>query len=178
MPGELSNIVAGRIAALYDFRGPNFTTDAACASAVAAVKAAIEGLIQHDYDAVLTGGIDANMSPASYVKFCKIGALSATGSRPYAEGADGFVMGEGAATFLLKRLADAERMATGSTPSSAEWARPATGGARASRRPTRPGRSWPSAGRGRTPASPRGRATWWRAMARPRQWVTWWRCRA
>ncbi|MEJ2185812.1 MAG: type I polyketide synthase, partial [Gemmatimonadota bacterium] len=109
MPGELSNIVAGRIAALYDFRGPNFTTDAACASAVAAVKAAMEGLIQGDYDAVLTGGIDANMSPASYVKFCKIGALSATGSRPYAEGADGFVMGEGAVTFLMKRLADAER---------------------------------------------------------------------
>ncbi len=109
MPGELGNIVAGRVAALYDFKGPNYIADAACASAMAAMSSAAEGLIQGDYDAVLTGGIDANMSASTYVKFCKIGALSATGSRPFAEGADGFVMGEGAAVFLLKRLADAER---------------------------------------------------------------------
>ena len=109
MPGELANIVAGRIAALYDFKGPNYVADAACASAMAAMSSAIEGLNDHDYDAVLTGGIDTNMSPSTFVKFCKIGALSATGSRPYAEGADGFVMGEGAVIFLLKRLADAER---------------------------------------------------------------------
>ncbi|NJD10601.1 MAG: polyketide synthase, partial [Gemmatimonadetes bacterium] len=108
MPGELSNVTAGRIAALYDFKGPNFVTDAACASAMAAIAAAVHGLETGTFDAVLTGGIDANMSPSSYVKFCKIGALSATGSRPYAEGADGFVMAEGGAVFVLKRLADAE----------------------------------------------------------------------
>ncbi|MDZ7311796.1 MAG: acyltransferase domain-containing protein, partial [candidate division KSB1 bacterium] len=109
MPGELSNIIAGRIAALYNFRGPNYTTDAACASAMAAINAAVEGLNENDFDTVITGGVDANMSSSSFVKFCKIGALSATGSRPYAAGADGFVMGEGAAVFILKRLADAER---------------------------------------------------------------------
>ena len=49
------------------------------------------------------------MGASTFVKFCKIGALSATGTRPYADGADGFVMGEGAALFVLKRLADAER---------------------------------------------------------------------
>jgi acyl transferase domain-containing protein len=109
MPGELANIIAGRVASLFDFHGPNYVVDAACASAKAALNAAIEGLVQEDYDAVLTGGIDANMSAATFTKFCKIGALSATGTRPYADGADGFVMGEGAALFLLKRLADAER---------------------------------------------------------------------
>jgi malonyl CoA-acyl carrier protein transacylase len=109
MPGELGNIVAGRVAALWDFKGPNYITDAACASAMAAMTAAVEGLVQGDYDAVLTGGIDANMNASTFVKFCKIGALSGTGTRPYAEGADGFVMGEGAGVFLLKRLADAER---------------------------------------------------------------------
>jgi len=108
MPGELGNIIAGRVANLFNLHGPNYIADAACASAMAAISAAVEGLVEGDYDAVLTGGIDRNMGAATFVKFCKIGALSATGTRPYADGADGFVMGEGAAVFLLKRLADAE----------------------------------------------------------------------
>jgi acyl transferase domain-containing protein/NAD(P)-dependent dehydrogenase (short-subunit alcohol dehydrogenase family)/acyl carrier protein len=108
MPGELANCIAGRIANLYNFHGPNYVCDAACASAMAAMTAAVEGLIEQDYDAVITGGIDRNMGAPTFVKFCKIGALSATGTRPFADGADGFVMGEGAAIFLLKRLADAE----------------------------------------------------------------------
>ena len=61
------------------------------------------------YDVAVTGGIDRNKNVAAFVKFCKIGALSATGTRPFDAGADGFVMGEGAALFILKRLADAER---------------------------------------------------------------------
>ena len=109
MPGELSNIIAGRVAAMFDLHGPNYVTDAACASAMAAFSAAIEGLVEGRYDSVLTGGVDANMNPSSFIKFCKIGALSATGSRPFDAEADGFVMGEGAALFLVKRLADAER---------------------------------------------------------------------
>ncbi len=109
MPGELSNCIAGRIANLFNFHGPNYVCDAACASAMAAMTSAMKGLLQNDYDVAITGGIDRNMGASTFVKFCKIGALSATGSRPYAEGADGFVMGEGAAIFLLKRLADAER---------------------------------------------------------------------
>src|SRR5579872_4961337 len=109
MPRELANCMAGRIANIYNFHGANFICDAACASAMAAMTAAVEGLNAHDFDAVITGGIDRNMGASTFVKFCKIGALSATGTRPYAEGADGFVMGEGAAIFLMKRLEDAER---------------------------------------------------------------------
>jgi malonyl CoA-acyl carrier protein transacylase len=109
MPGELPNIVSGRVANLLDLHGPNFIADAACASSFAAINAAIEMLTQHHVDAVIAGGVDRNMGASTFVKFCKIGALSPTGSRPFADGADGFVMGEGSASFLLKRLADAER---------------------------------------------------------------------
>ncbi len=109
MPGELANVMAGRIANLFNFRGPNFTTDAACASGLAAMSVAVEGLVDHRFDAAITGGIDHNMGVSAFVKFSKIGALSATGTRPFDAGADGFVMGEGAALFVLKRLEDAER---------------------------------------------------------------------
>ena len=109
MPGELSNCMAGRIANLFNLHGPNFTVDAACASAMAAMDAAIEGLTEREFDVAITGGVDRNMGVSSFVKFCAIGALSPSGTRPYADGADGFVMGEGAGLFVLKRLADAER---------------------------------------------------------------------
>jgi acyl transferase domain-containing protein len=109
MPGELANCIAGRIANIYNLHGPNYVVDAACASAMAAINSAVEGLIENEFDLAITGGIDRNMGAPTFIKFCKIGALSATGSRPYAEGADGFVMGEGSVILLLKRLADAER---------------------------------------------------------------------
>ena len=109
MPGELPNIVSGRVANMLNLRGPNFITDAACASSFAAVEAAAEMLTECKADAVVAGGVDRNMGIGSFVKFCKIGALSATGTRPFGDGADGFVMGEGTGLFLLKRLVDAER---------------------------------------------------------------------
>ena len=64
MPGELANVMAGRIANLFNFRGPNFTTDAACASGLAAMSVAVEGLVDHRFDAAITGGIDRNMGVA------------------------------------------------------------------------------------------------------------------
>ncbi|HET7754615.1 MAG TPA: SDR family NAD(P)-dependent oxidoreductase, partial [Anaeromyxobacteraceae bacterium] len=109
MPGELPNIISGRVANILNLRGPSFITDAACASSLAAVDAATDLLVDGHCDAIITGGVDRNMGASTFVKFCKIGALSATGTRPFGDGADGFVMGEGAAAFLLKRLADAER---------------------------------------------------------------------
>ena len=129
--------------------GPNYVVDAACASAMAAISAAVEGLIEGDYDAVVAGGIDRNMGASTFVKFCKIGALSATGTRPYADGADGFVMGEGAAVFLLKRLADAERAGDRIyAVHPRHRRRRATARARASPRRTRSGSGSPSSAPG------------------------------
>jgi 3-oxoacyl-(acyl-carrier-protein) synthase/NAD(P)H-dependent flavin oxidoreductase YrpB (nitropropane dioxygenase family) len=107
MPGELANVVAGRIANAFDLTGPSFITDAACASSLAAIDAAVRGLRSGAYDYAVSGGSDRCMSPATYTKFAKIGALSPDGSRPFDVGANGFVMGEGAVIFVLRRLRDA-----------------------------------------------------------------------
>jgi malonyl CoA-acyl carrier protein transacylase len=107
MPGELSNVIAGRVANVLNVNGTNFTVDAACATSLAAIDQAVNGLRVGNYDMVVCGGVDKMMSASSYVKFCKIGALSATGSFVFDARANGFVMAEGAGMVILKRLSDA-----------------------------------------------------------------------
>ncbi|MHB8634297.1 MAG: SDR family NAD(P)-dependent oxidoreductase [Thermoplasmatota archaeon] len=109
MPGTLANVAAGRIANAFDLSGKNFTTDAACASSLAALDSAVDCLRKGECDLVVWGGTDRSMDVTPFVEFSKIGALSADGSRPFDAGANGFVMGEGCAMFVLKRLSDAER---------------------------------------------------------------------
>lgn len=107
MPGELANVVAGRVANLLDLQGPNYTTDAACASSMAAILDACRLLQLRQVDMAIAGASDRTMDPATYAKFSAIGALSATHSTPFDSGANGFVMGEGAGAIVLKRLVDA-----------------------------------------------------------------------
>ncbi|MES2154544.1 MAG: SDR family NAD(P)-dependent oxidoreductase [bacterium] len=109
MPGTLSNVAAGRVANVFDLGGKNFTTDAACASSLAALDSAVDCLRKRECDMIVWGGTDRSMDITPYVEFSKIGALSADGSRPFDAEANGFVMGEGCALFILRRLSDAER---------------------------------------------------------------------
>ena len=107
MPGELANVVAGRVANLLDLQGPNYATDAACASTFAAILDASRLLQARQVDLMVAGASDRTMDPATFSKFSAIGALSASHSTPFDAGANGFVMGEGAGAFILKRLDDA-----------------------------------------------------------------------
>ncbi|HJM87857.1 MAG TPA: polyketide synthase, partial [Candidatus Thalassarchaeaceae archaeon] len=109
MPGELANVVAGRVANLLDLQGPNFSADAACASTFAALLSACQMLQTRQTDVMLCGASDCTMDPGTYAKFSAIGALSPIHSRPFDARANGFVMGEGAGCVVLKRLEDAIR---------------------------------------------------------------------
>ncbi|MGW4759076.1 beta-ketoacyl synthase N-terminal-like domain-containing protein, partial [Streptomyces chartreusis] len=109
-PGLLSNVVAGRIANRFDLHGTNCTTDAACASSLAALSSGIHELALGKADTVITGGVDTLNDILMYMCFSKTPALSRSGDcRPFSEGADGTVLGEGLIMFALRRLEDAER---------------------------------------------------------------------
>ncbi|MFC5723978.1 SDR family NAD(P)-dependent oxidoreductase [Streptomyces gamaensis] len=109
-PGILANVVSGRVANRLDLRAANHTVDAACASSLAALRAAVDELTCRRADVMLAGGCDADNSVVSFMCFSKTPALSLTGRvRPFDEAADGTLIGEGLGMLALKRLADAER---------------------------------------------------------------------
>ena len=109
-PGLLGNVVAGRVANRFNLGGMNCIVDAACASSLAAVAVSLDVLYLGNADMMITGGIDILNDPMMYMCFSKTPAMSPTGvCRPFADSADGTLMGEGVALVALKRLSDAER---------------------------------------------------------------------
>jgi acyl transferase domain-containing protein len=109
-PGLLGNVVAGRIANVFDFGGTNCAIDTACASSLSAVHLAALELEKGKSDIVLTGGVDTFNDIFMFMCFSKTPALSKSGEiRPFDHKADGTMLGEGIGIVILKRLEDAER---------------------------------------------------------------------
>lgn len=109
-PGLLANVTAGRIANRFDLGGANCIVDAACASSLAAITLAVDELRLGKTDLVISGGADAVNDIVMFSCFTRTPAMSFTGDcRPFADNADGTMLGEGIGLFALRRLADAER---------------------------------------------------------------------
>ena len=107
--GYLQNIMAARVSNIFDFWGPSYTIDAACASTLAAVASGVTGLLNGEFDTVITGGSEVTMSEVGLAAFSGINALSPDGEYPFDSRANGFVMGLGGGVLILKRLSDALR---------------------------------------------------------------------
>jgi acyl transferase domain-containing protein/phosphopantetheinyl transferase len=109
-PSLIPNVTVGRIANRLDLMGPSYTIDAACASSLLAVDIAIKGLRHGEYDLALVGGMQVATPVPVLSLFCRLKALSLTGSiRPFDKDADGTLLSEGLGVAVLKRRADAER---------------------------------------------------------------------
>ncbi len=108
--GLVPNLVASRIANRFDFSGPAYTLDAACASSLIAIDHAVRLLHSGDCDVVIAGGVHHCHDLTLWGVFSHLGAISASGnSRPFSRAADGLLIGEGTGMMVLKREADAER---------------------------------------------------------------------
>jgi len=95
-PGVLSNMCASIVAQELDLKGPAYTLDAACASAMVAVADATAQLQAGQIDVALAGGVYLQLTPEHYIAFSRIGAMSTKGKcRPFDTRADGFVQGDG-----------------------------------------------------------------------------------
>src|SRR5262249_2761827 len=106
---SLFPVALARFAKAIDARGGHLVVDAACASSLAAIRAAMAELRAGRLDRVITGGVGVPVPPTYNLSVARCQALSATGARPFDESADGIVLGEGAVVLLLKRLDDALR---------------------------------------------------------------------
>lgn len=109
-PGAIGNVIAGRICNRFDLGGTNCVVDAACASALAALRMAVGELIEGRADMMITGGVDADNTINTYMCFSKTPAFSkGERVRTFDAESDGMMVGEGIGMVVLKRLADAER---------------------------------------------------------------------
>ncbi len=153
MPGELSNCIAGRVANLFNLHGPNFTVDAACASAMAAMDAAIEGLTQRHFDVGDHRRRGPQHGRLELREVLRDRRAVADRHAPLRRRRRRLRDGRGRGRCSCSSAwPTPSATATASTPSCAASAAPATARARASPRPTRSGSGSPSSARGATPA--------------------------
>ena len=103
VPMMMGNASGAAISMRYGLQGPNETICTACAAATHAIGYAARLIAWGRCDAMVTGGSEAAGTATSIAGFNNMTALSSTGSsRPFDADRDGFVMGEGSATFILE----------------------------------------------------------------------------
>ena len=116
----IPNVGAGQVAISFGMTGPNFTTVSACATGGHAIGEAWETIRRGDAELMLAGGTEAAVRESMVGGFAAMRALSTRNddpegaSRPFDQGRDGFVIGEGAAVLVLETLESAGRR--GATP--------------------------------------------------------------
>ena len=104
VPMMMANASGAAISMRYGLQGPNETICTACAASTHAIGYAARLIAWGRCDAVATGGSECAATATALAGFGNMTALSSSGaSMPFDAARDGFVMGEGAAVFVLER---------------------------------------------------------------------------
>jgi 3-oxoacyl-[acyl-carrier-protein] synthase II len=114
VPKLIANMASGMISMKYGLRGINYTTVSACATANTAFMDAFNYIRWGKAKAIVSGGSEAPITPASLGGFSSMKAMSTRNdnpkiaSRPYDVERDGFIMGEGAGALILEEYEHAK----------------------------------------------------------------------
>ncbi|CAL5224067.1 g6692 [Coccomyxa viridis] len=110
IPFAITNMPGALLAMDLGFMGPNYSISTACATGNYCILSAAEHIRRGDANLMLAGGADAAIIPSGMGGFIACKALSKRNdeperaSRPWDQGRDGFVMGEGAGVLVLEEL--------------------------------------------------------------------------
>ncbi len=108
------NSIVNQIAIKWGFIGQQQTVATACSSSANAIGIALDMIRSGRVDAVLTGGVEATITPLMVAGFDRLRAMSnqnddpGNSCRPFATDRDGFVLGEGAAMLFLEKESTAK----------------------------------------------------------------------
>lgn len=111
----LAHSVSADVTRDLGFNGPSTTMATGCTAGLDAIGAAASLISAGMADVVITGGVDAPLTPIVLSAFDKIKALTrrngdpSHASRPFDRDRDGFLLAEGCAIIVLESLAHARR---------------------------------------------------------------------
>lgn len=98
----------GRLAFQFNWEGPTYALDSACAATSSCIHLACMSLITRDIDMAVAGAANVLSTPHSFTSLSRSGVLSDSGNcKTYRDDADGYCRADFSGAVVLKRLNDA-----------------------------------------------------------------------
>ncbi|HPE07449.1 MAG TPA: beta-ketoacyl-ACP synthase II [Smithellaceae bacterium] len=110
VPAIIANLGSGHVSIRFGAKGPISCTVTACASGTTAIGDAYKTIAYGDADVMITGGVEAAVTPLGIGGFCAMKALSThndepeKASRPFDKARNGFVLSEGCGVLILEEM--------------------------------------------------------------------------